>query len=850
MAKNNFQLTLDTLAPQGSISRADAQQYLNNLEGQKVSIVKGDAVLMKVWFDTVAAGDTAKIPATFEAAATEKAIVLPGEGTYYAHLILRDEVANDSEIFSSDAIVYDTTAPVVTDFAMADLDYEGEDCKGIITNERTVKYTFTYMDALAGVTSARIYSDYGYIEEQVFNLVGNDKKTGTITIKDTAPDGDIVVNVAVTDRAGNTNEIGAGSTYTIKLDTQMEIPTLVVKGFANNAWTNAEEVVVALTSADEDIKAYKVWDGDVEPADWTDYTVGTKLNVETTFAVTTEGTHTFKAKVKDTANSEVAATEVSINIDQSAPVVTAEVDKDLISNVEGYNVVKLTTTNDSSISGFKSVAYYINGTEYKGDIAAIASTNFVEGANTITVKVTDIAGNVGEASVAVELDTVAPANIELDGALNTWYKDEKPFSVKVRAEDTNTITAMYAWTIGPDGNANTIPAGTTSVNVASNPQTIDANAINWGHAQSASNYLCVAVVDEVGNVGYIAPVVFGFDSVVPAGTVKFEKTVYGSTSANVVITYEDATSGVAQMKLDGDIVATDWENVANSRSIELTEGDAIKSIKIKFRDVAGNESEWIDGTNTTELDMSKPSAAISLYKEDGTTVKPQVSAEAKTVVKITYTDTDGRGAVEYKLYGDFVESSDEWVAFSADKGTDSKSITVTAIAPVGTEKVARTFNVVVRDNAGNESPVASASFYLDPSQPEVEVEDLDHNRISKVHDYRNCIVEAHTKSDSYADEVKFYIAPSEIITEYKVCAYKTADDALAVKDPEAEVAIPVTAGSVHMAGTTSSAERIDCMIKGADYEAALGGEGNDGAHIVVVYVKNEAGLWSANMTQI
>jgi hypothetical protein len=40
------------------------------------------------------------------------------------------------------------------------------------------------------------------------------------------------------------------------------------------------------------------------------------------------------------------------------------------------------------------------------------------------------------------------------------------------------------------------------------------------------------------------------------------------------------------------------------------------------------------------------------------------------------------------------------------------------------------------------------------------------------------------------------------------------------------------------------------MIKGADYEAALGGEGHDGAHIVVVYVKNEAGLWSANMTQI
>jgi hypothetical protein len=416
---------------------------------------------------------------------------------------------------------------------------------------------------------------------------------------------------------------------------------------------------------------------------------------------------------------------------------------------------------------------------------------------------------------------------------------------------------MYAWTIGPDGNPTAVPTGTTPVNVSANPQAIDANTINWGHTQSASNYLCVAVVDEVGNVGYMTPVAFGFDSVVPTGTVKFEKTIYGSTSANVLITYEDATSGVAQMKLDGDIVATDWENVANARSIVLTEGDAVKAVKIKFRDVAGNESEWINGTNTTELDMSKPSAEISLYKEDGETTKPQVSAEAKTVVKITYTDTDGRGAVEYKLYGDFVESSDEWVAFSTDKGTDSKSITVTAIAPTGTEKVARTFNVVVRDNAGNQSPVVTASFYLDPSQPEVDVEDLDHNRISKVNAYRNCIVETHKPGDSFADEVKFYIKPSEIITEYKVCAY--ADVAAATADtlnPETEVAIPTDSGSVHMSGTTNSAERIDCMIKGADYEAALvakglvAGDTAEGAHIVVVYVKNEAGLWSANMTQI
>jgi hypothetical protein len=42
-----------------------------------------------------------------------------------------------------------------------------------------------------------------------------------------------------------------------------------------------------------------------------------------------------------------------------------------------------------------------------------------------------------------------------------------------------------------------------------------------------------------------------------------------------------------------------------------------------------------------------------------------------------------------------------------------------------------------------------------------------------------------------------------------------------------------------------SQEPINAVIKGADYEAALGEVGQvDGAHIVVVYVQDLAGTWS------
>jgi hypothetical protein len=54
---NNFKLTLDTLAPTGSIKRP--AEFLN-AEGT-LTIDKGDATHMKVWFDTKEVGDKADV---------------------------------------------------------------------------------------------------------------------------------------------------------------------------------------------------------------------------------------------------------------------------------------------------------------------------------------------------------------------------------------------------------------------------------------------------------------------------------------------------------------------------------------------------------------------------------------------------------------------------------------------------------------------------------------------------------------------------------------------------------------------------------------------------------------------
>ena len=66
-------------------------------------------------------------------------------------------------------------------------------------------------------------------------------------------------------------------------------------------------------------------------------------------------------------------------------------------------------------------------------------------------------------------------------------------------------------------------------------------------------------------------------------------------------------------------------------------------------------------------------------------------------------------------------------------------ITVVATAPTASDnRVTRSFSVQFRDNVGHISNVATAAFTLDMSAPQVDITELDHNRISKVHLDRNC----------------------------------------------------------------------------------------------------------------
>lgn len=838
---NNFKLTLDTLAPVGSISRP-AEFIKANAD---LSITKGDATYMKVWFDTSINGSKDSDGyknASWELAATTKATNFVADGQYYYHVVLMDDVNNESDVYDTQMITFDATAPEVANFYLEDTDSSDKD----YTNDRTVNYHFEYSDNMSGCASAVISGDALESDINVSGITLNGTANGTLTFKEDTQ-GSTTVKVIVTDRSGNVSTI---ATTSIFVDTGISTLSLLLKtegGESLPTHINYRNIVAHLKSADTDLVGYKFWEGSSEPTSYTTLEAGSALALDLPHTISEgDDTKEFHAKVIDRAGTESEIANASVVYDNTKPVITLECDKKIISNVADFDKAILTITAKDETAGIDNYVIKVgevsisSGNEVvPGSLEVTSVNSLVEGENVITLVVTDKSGNSESAAVNLILDTTIPS--VTPPTLEEWYNDS--FSVNAVYSDDNKVTTIYAWAneVSTDQN---IPSDITAINATASGQEIPSNQIKFNPIQSDSNYLHIAVKDEVGNIGY-AHAKFGFDNVKPEGTIKFEKLVYGSVSANTLITYSDATSGVTHMAIRGDITngTSEWEAIAESRTVTLTESEGMKSVDIKFKDKAGNESDWITVNAECELDTSKPSATILLYKADGVTPKPANSAEAAVVVRISYTDTDVIGGVEYKLYGDYVGSSTEWKSFVKDEGQVYMSIPVTAIAPTTDEnKVNRVFNLVIRDNAGNESPAVSASFYLDPTAPEANVTGVDYNVVSKVHVLRRT-AEGEV-AGKFADEVHFTIEPSEIITEWKVCAYLDEEAAKAGKPTDA--AIGMDNESVHMFGETNSSNSIDCMIKGADYEAALGGEGHDGAHFVVVYVKNEAGLWSAS----
>jgi len=862
--------------------------------------------------------------AAWEPVATTKDTAFATEGTYYYHVIYKDIVNNESPIYSTSVIGYEHTNPEVLNSGdNAPFLMDRDTGSKVYTNDLTVKFGFKFQDlgtVQSGVVKAVISgSDIDTVT--INNPVMDDGGfcTHDVTFK-TDKDESKTVSVVVTDAAGNSSTSVSAS---IIVDRSMSAPTLSLNRrggstIARDSYINTHEITATLNCDDTDIAGWKIWEnGQTEPdytrAEYVVFPVTKNIDVSTG-----DGNKQINAKIIDKAGTEKTDT-FPFKIDTVGPVKDKfEADKYLISQVSGYNTAKISYKGHadnapidswSVYSSSKTIASGSGNVDASTDIT-VTSAGLVEGNNTITFKMLDSAGNETTNTITIVVDITGPAPV-ISGVADIWYRANNLPGCTISSSDAHQMTTIYVWADYNSTPATALPTSTPkAIAWTSATQTIAAADISYAalNTTNANCYMHSCVVDEVGNKGFeTAAVHFKFDKDIPTiSSAKFSHKVYASTAATVNISATDVGSGVADMQITGDISngtpTGTWETFVTSRDVTLTTGDGYKTVTVKVRDGAGNESEV--ATDTTDLDTGKPGATLVLRELNDSAPKPAFSPIATFSARVSVTN-EPIGKNYYQLYGKFTAGStasasgisyqdcsvylintaynanvfiihdgdvykvntaitkEENTGWSAISGkvtqdnsvwkelvydTPSTSPTyklINNLIATSTEEELKDVNLIIMDNAGNKSEVATQNFFWDPSAPEVTVGSRDNERVSKIH------ILMYGESSKYSDECKFKFTVDEKVIEYKVCAYATQAAAEAVTDPASEVAIGETHGSTNMSGTApQGVTEVSCCIKGADYEDALVAKGlvaggtAEGIHIVVVYAKNEAGVWS------
>ena len=907
MSANNFQLTLDTLAPKGSISPSSLTATNKSLP---VTIAKGDATYMQIWYDTAQNTSVAPTNTPWIAATDSYNVGFSADGTYYVHAILMDDVRNQSAVLTSGQIIFDTVLPVIdTNKTYAeDLDSKSH----IYTNAAEFKFVVTASDADSGLQQVVISGDFIGSPKTVSAASFNSGSwSGQLTFNSNAAHGSQTIKVVAYDNAGNTvthnvsiiyDPDPAQGSFALKATASADT---VLQNYINASNNSFVAIITATAGTSNDIAYYRIW-GDVQghvsatdivwPANTASVTVS---NLKFT---TTDGIKTVNVQLIDKAGNITTLTPQTRHYDATNPTCELWVDtksQNIVWIAAGSGTKNATTVYYSADdntsnggSGIKSTVFKLNDTTINPSIsnnsfsfskALFPAATTGSSANIVSMIVTDNAGNSTTKTVTINIeesftiDSISLGGHELyQGYYNGNTKNAITVTVANSTAPGSGRATLQVWTDSAE-NTTTIPTGTTAVSWTGSPQTVANTSINKNFTDnSAGNYLHVKAVSAVGNVAY-KNISFIVDTIAPTYTTNVGN-VHTSSRTNTIdiSSLADNLSGVDKIKLsakDGTSLESglfDWTTASNtSYTVVLASSSAegthavIVQVRDKANNIATKEVSW-------EYDHTVPTGTLTLKEADGTTnkVSPSAIQTFKAVIAYSADSTDAYSAVQYKIYGDIsttdsgsaiTEADAQWVTLSAAKVTTDLLYCTTNPADAPADGVTKYVYIKLKDDAGNVSPdPIVATFIYNPRTAELTISSVSHQRISCIHELRIRIPDGESEASpltgDYADVVTFTVNSPQTIQAWKVCAYTTYPDA--TTSGATVTAMAKRSGSYATQGysqTGLSVKSWTVTIDGQDFRKAVGGSetvNKDGIHYIVVFGQNLAGQWSVAGTAV
>jgi len=589
-------------------------------------------------------------------------ITVSGDGQHPIYVWLRDAAGNVN--YNNRATVtlyYDATPPTGSIVINNNDTY---------TTSTSVTLTLTYNDATSGVYQVR-YSNDGVWDTEPWE---SPSPTRSWTLP--SGDGTKTVYYQIKDYAGNLSITYSDS---IILDTTPPTGSIVINGDAT--YTTSTSVTLTLSASDANGVSQMCFSND-----GTNWTAWEPYATSKSWTLTSgDGTKTVYVKFKDSAGNVSSVYSDSIILDTTPPTGSIVINGDATYTTSTSVTLTLSA---SDANGVSQMCFSNDGTNWTAWEPYATSKSWTltsgDGTKTVYVKFKDSAGNVSSVySDSIILDTTPPTgSIVING--DATYTTSTSVTLTLSASDANGVSQMCfsndnvtwtSWETYSTSKSWTLPSG------------------------DGTKTVYVKFKDSAGNVSSVYSDSIILDTTPPTGSIVIngDATYTTSTSVTLTLTYNDATSGVYQVRYSNDGVwdTEPWESPSPTRSWTLPSGDGTKTVYYQIKDYAGNLS--ITYSDSIILDTTPPTGSI--------VINGDATYTTSTSVTLTLSASDANGVSQMCFSND----GTNWTAW--EPYATSKSWTLTS--GDGT----KTVYVKFKDSAGNVSSVYSDSIILDTTPP-------------------------------------------------------------------------------------------------------------------------------------
>ncbi|HGU9807950.1 TPA: Ig-like domain-containing protein [Enterobacter hormaechei] len=426
------------------------------------------------------------------------------------------------------------------------------------------------------------------------------------------------------------------------------------------------------------------------------------------------------ASAQDSAGNSASATH-TISVDTTAPVISVNTlsGDDVLNAAEAQQ--PLTVHGSSSAEAGQTVTVTLGGKTYTAlvgsdgtwtlDVPAADLAALSQGALTVTAVVNDKAGNSGQTTHTLTVDTVAPAvtisTVADDDIVNNAEQlAGQTISGTTTAEQGQTVTVSfnghsYQATVGADGSWSVFVPGRDFLGLSDGDYTITATVSDKaGNPGSATHDVTLN-----GDVPTIVINTFAQDDIVNAAEHGTPLIVSGTTDApagqTVTITLNGKTY-TATVQNDGT-----WSYTVGSADVTALADGGSYVINAQVSNAIGNSAS---DNHSVTVDLTAPSMGISidsLQNDTGLSASDFITNDKQVVVN---------GSLSAQL------DNNEKAQISLDGGSTWIDLTVTGTTWRYTDGRTLTdgtypYQVRVIDNAGNVGATDSQDVVIDLTKP-------------------------------------------------------------------------------------------------------------------------------------